>query len=189
MPTHAGKVILVVDMQNEWIMPGSPVSVSGAYRTLPAIARFLDFGRANGWAVIYVCRHHLPSGIDAEPFRRHFFDEGSPIGIPGTWASDIPDTIAPHKGDIIIGKQRFSAFFGTRLDIILRGLGATDIYITGTQYPNCIRATAVDAISYNYNTTIVTDCCSAATEDIAMSNIRDLRNMGIPCVSSAELMR
>lgn len=189
MLTHAENAILVVDMENDWVMPGSPMRVAGAYATLPAIKKFLDYGRANNWAVIYIYRIHRISGIDAELFRRHFFEEGHPFCIDGTPGAAIPDEIAPQPGDISVKKQRFSAFFGTDLDIILRGLGAKNIYITGTQYPNCIRSTAVDSMSLDYNTTVVTDCCSAATEEVANANIFDLRNMGISCVDSSEIMR
>ncbi|MDE6770732.1 MAG: cysteine hydrolase, partial [Muribaculaceae bacterium] len=135
MLTHAENVILVVDMENDWVLPDSPMRVAGAYETLPAIKKFLDFGRANDWAVIYIYRIHRPSGIDAELFRRHFFEEGKPFCIAGTKGAAIPDEIAPQPGDIKVTKQRFSAFFGTDLDIILRGLGAKNVYITGTQYP------------------------------------------------------
>lgn len=188
MLTNAENVILVVDMMKDGVLPGAPMQIAGAYATLPAIKKFLDYGRVNDWAVIYILRIHRVSGIDAELFRRHFFDEGKPICIAGTKGVEIPEEIAPKPGDIMVRKQRFSAFFGTELDIILRGLGAKNVYITGTQYPNCIRATAVDSMSLDYNTTIVTDCCSAATEEVAKANIFDLRNMGIPCIDSSEIM-
>lgn len=189
MLTSAENVILVVDMENDWVLPSSPHHVAGAYETLPAIAKFLDYGRANDWAVIYVYRIHRPSGIDAELFRRHFFAEGQPFCIAGTPGAEIPDQIAPKQGDIKITKQRFSAFFGTDLDIILRGLGAKNVYITGTQYPNCIRATAVDSMGLDYNTVVVTDCCSAASKEVADANIFDIRNMGIACTPSSEIMK
>ncbi len=189
MLTHAENAILVIDMENDFVMPGSPMRVEGAYSTLPAIKRFLDFGRANDWAVIYIYRIHRPSGIDAELFRRHFFEEGKPFCIAGTKGAAIPDEIAPKEGDIKVTKQRFSAFFGTDLDIILRGLGTKNVYLTGTQYPNCVRSTAVDAMGLDYNTTVVTDCCSAASPEVAAANIFDLRNMGIPCIDSTEIMK
>lgn len=189
MLAHAENAILVVDMQNDWVLPSSPLHVAGAYATLPAIRKFLDYGRANDWAIIYLYRIHRPSGVDAELFRRHFFEEGHPICIEGTSGAAIPDEIAPAEGDIKITKQRFSGFFGTDLDIVLRGLGAKNVYITGTQYPNCIRSTAVDAMGFDYNTTVVTDCCSAATPEVAAANIYDIRNMGIPCVPSSEIMK
>ena len=189
MLTSAENVILVIDMENDFVLPYSPMRVEGAYATLPAIKKFLDYGRANDWAVIYIYRIHRPSGIDAELFRKHFFEEGHPFCIAGTKGAAIPDEIAPQPGDISITKQRFSAFFGTDLDIVLRGLGAKNIYLTGTQYPNCVRSTAVDAMGLDYNTIVVTDCCSAASEEVANANIFDMRNMGIPCIPSSEIMK
>lgn len=189
MLTRAENAILVVDMENAWVSPKSPQCIQGALATLPAIKNFLDFGRKNNWAVIYLYRIHLISGIDAENYRRHFFEEGKPFCIAGTWSAEIPDEIAPQPGDIKVTKSRFSAFFGTELDLILRGLGVKNVYVTGTQYPNCIRATAVDSMSLDYNTIVVTDCSSAASEDVANANIFDLKNMGIDCISSEEIMK
>ncbi len=189
MLAHAENAILVIDMENDFVLPDSPMKVAGAYATLPAIKKFLDYGRTNDWAVIYIYRIHRPSGVDAELFRRHFFEDGHPFCIAGTKGAAIPDEIAPQPGDISITKQRFSAFFGTDLDIVLRGLGAKNVYLTGTQYPNCVRSTAVDSMSLDYNTIVVTDCCSAATEEVANANITDLRNMGISCVDSSEIMK
>lgn len=189
IPTHADNAILVIDMENDFVLPGTPVTVACAYATLPAIKRFLDYGRSNNWAVIYINRIHHPSGVDAELFRRHYFEEGHPFCVAGTKGVKIPDIIAPQPGDYTVTKQRFSAFFGTNLDIILRGLGAKNIFLTGTQYPNCVRSTAVDAMSLDYDTIVVTDCCSAATEEVANANIFDLRNMGITCIASTEIMR
>lgn len=185
---EAESAILVVDMQNDFVMPGAPLCVAGAHATLPAIARFLNFGRSKGWAVIYICRHHHPSGVDAELFRRHLFQEGKTFCIEGSLGASIPDEIAPAPGDMTVIKKRFSAFLATGLDLILRRMGVKRIFVTGTQYPNCIRATAVDAMSLDYLTTVVTDCCSAATIEVAHANIRDLRNMGIPCIDSQSIM-
>lgn len=187
--SHAENVILVVDMQNDFVLPGAAHCVAGAYDTLPAIRKFLDYGRDKGWAVIYAYRIHRPSGVDAELFRRHFFEEGQPFCIAGTKGAEVVEAITPQEGDIKITKQRFSAFFGTDLDIVLRGLGAKNIYIVGTQYPNCIRSTAVDAMGFDYNATVVTDCCSAATKEVAAANIYDIQNMGIPCTPSSEIMK
>lgn len=189
MLTHAENAILVIDMENDFVLPDSPMRIEGAYATLPAIKKFLDYGRSKDWAIIYIYRIHRISGVDAELFRRHFFEEGHPFCIAGTKGAAIPDEIAPQPGDIKVTKQRFSAFFGTDLDIILRGLGTKNVYLTGTQYPNCIRSTAVDSMGLDYNTTVVTDCCSAASEEVANANIFDMRNMGIPCISSEEIMK
>ena len=66
-------------------------------------------------------------------------------------------------------------------------LWTENVIISGTQYPNCIRGTAADAMSYDYDVTVVTDCCSAKTPEIASANITDMENMGIECITLEEL--
>lgn len=105
-----------------------------------------------------------------------------------THADNVILVVDMENDFVLPEKQRFSAFFGTDLDIVVRGLGAKNIYVTGTQYPNCIRSTAVDSMSLDYNTVVVTDCCSAASDEVAKANIFDIRNMGISCVPSTQIM-
>ena len=188
MLTRADAAILVVDMLNDFVLPGAPMCVAGAAATVPAIARFLAHGRRLGRAVIYINRTHRPSGIDAELSRRHFFEEGHPFCVPGTRGAEVVDALAPTPDDIIVNKQRFSAFLGTDLDIVLRGLGVSTVFVTGTQYPNCVRSTAVDSMSLDYRTIVCTDCCSAATPEVAEANVYDMRNMGIECAPSTQFM-
>lgn len=180
--------LLVIDMQNDFVVPGAPLCVEGARHTLPALASMISEARKSGASVVYVCRSHSADGSDADPFRRHLFQSGAGYCVEGTWGAQIVDALAPQAGDKIIVKRRFSAFFRTELDEWLRSRGICRLLIAGTQYPNCIRATAVDAASLDYDVIILTDCCSAANADVAEANIRDLRAMGIPCLNSAELL-
>jgi len=66
--------------------------------------------------------------------------------------------------------------------------GFTILRISRTQYHNFIRGTAVDAMSYDYDVTVITDYCSAKTPKIANFNIIDMKNMGIECVNLEELL-
>lgn len=189
MPQRAENAILVVDMLCDFVLPGAPMRVAGALATVPAIAAFLEYGRKQHWAIVYVNRLHLASGIDAEMTRRHFFAEGRPFCVPGTPGAEVVDALKPLPDDLVVIKRRFSAFMGTSLDLILRGLGVKKVFVTGTQYPNCIRATAVDAMALDYETIVLTDCCSAATPEVAEANVFDLANMGILCAPSTQFMK
>ncbi len=62
------------------------------------------------------------------------------------------------------------------------------LVVCGTQYPNCIRATAFDGLSLNYEVVVASDATSAASEEVAQANIRDLRGVGIGCIPVAELV-
>ncbi|MEG1609899.1 MAG: isochorismatase family cysteine hydrolase, partial [Bilophila sp.] len=124
---------------------------------------------------------------DVERGRVALFTAGAGVCVPGTDGVRIVTELAPRDGEWIIRKRRFSAFFQTELDMVLRRLGVQTLLITGTQYPNCIRGAAVDAMSLDYRAVVITDACSAQTEAIAAANILDMRNMGITCVPLAEL--
>jgi len=66
--------------------------------------------------------------------------------------------IAPEPGEVIIKKHRYSAFFGTDLDIILRGLGTDTVIVTGVTTENCCHATARDAMFHDYRVAFLSDC-------------------------------
>lgn len=180
-------ILLVIDMQHDFVADDAPCRVAGAKATIPAIARALDSARSRGWGVVHVIREHHHDGSDAETIRRHLFDDGDGVCVAGTPGAGIVDELHPAASDCIVVKTRFDAFYATRLELLLRSLGAERLYIAGTQYPNCIRATAVGALERDYDVTVLTDCCSAATPEVAESNIYDLRNMGIRCVPFPEL--
>ena len=179
--------LLVVDMQNDFVLPGAPLHVAGAAATIPVIKNLLERARSRGWARIHVIRHHRRDGSDTEKWRVPLFADGPGICVPGTPGARIVDGLSPLPDEYIVPKCRFSAFFQTGLDLLLRRLGIQTVIVTGTQYPSCIRGTAVDAMSLDYRTIVVTDACSAQDETIASSNIRDMRNMGISCVRASEL--
>ena len=179
--------LVIIDMQNDFVLPGAPLCVKGARATVPTIRKLLDRAREQGWRVVHVIREHRPDGSDVEIGRTRLFTEGPGVCVPGTPGARIIDELTPLPQETILRKLRFSAFFQTGLDMLLRRFKVDTVLVAGTQYPNCIRGTAVDAMSHDYRTIVVTDACSAQNEDIAAANIRDLKNMGIACVSLADL--
>ena len=179
--------LLIVDMQNDFVLPDSPYCVAGAMATVPTIARVLNRYRRQSLPVFHIVREYRADGSDIERFRYSGFIQGQTYAIPGTNGCDIVDELKPQAGEYRIVKRRFSAFMNTELDLILRRKGIAHVVITGTQYPNCIRATAYDAVALDYEVTVITDATSAASDDIAESNIRDMKNIGIRCVLSSEI--
>ncbi|MDP2848967.1 MAG: isochorismatase family cysteine hydrolase [Humidesulfovibrio sp.] len=179
--------LAIIDMQNDFVLPGATACVAGAQATLPALRRLLDQARAEGWAVIHVTRSHRADGSDVELFRRDAFSRGQGICVAGTKGADIVQELAPAPGEYRLSKLRFSAFLFTEFDALLRRLGVETLVLAGTQYPNCIRATAVDAMARDYRTIVVTNACSAQTPEVAEHNIFDLSRMGVFCVDLAGL--
>ena len=78
----------------------------------------------------------------------------------------------------MVVKPRFSAFFATPLDMILRRMGIDTVLLTGTTTPNCIRTTCYDALSLDYTVAILPECCSSQTEAIQQANMQDMATIG-----------
>ena len=103
----------------------------------------------------------------------------------GPNSAQAPEGLRPQPGDYTIIKPRWSAFFQTELDLILRRLGVRTVILTGTTTPNCVRTTCYDAIALEYNTVVLTDCCSSHTEEIQRVNLEDMARAGAILMDSA----
>lgn len=187
MEENSKTALLIIDMQRDFVEPRAVLCVAGAAATVPAIDALARRGRELGWAIIHIVRAHRADGSDAEPARRHLFADSSGYCVAGTRGAEIVDGISVCTSDITVVKTRFSGFFRTDLDSILSRLGTRRIVVAGTQYPNCIRATAVDALMRDYEVAVCTDCCSAADEQTARANVADMRRMGICCLPADDI--
>ena len=72
--------------------------------------------------------------------------------------NEIVKEIAPEKGEVVVRKQKPSAFFGTPLMSMLNEVHADTVLVTGTTTSGCVRASVIDAFSYNYNVAVVEEC-------------------------------
>lgn len=183
MNTYA---LIIIDMQNDFVLTEKS-AVKGAKATVAAIRAAMDVCHEKHIPVFHVVRAYDGDGKNAEIFRRELFAAGRGFCIKGTAGAEIVAELAPAKEDIVLVKPRFSAFFGTNLHDLLQERGITHVLVAGTQYPNCVRATAVDALCHDYHVTVLTDCCSAQTDETARANCTDLKNMGIACTVFSEL--
>ena len=69
--------LVIIDMQNDFVLPEAPLCVKGAQATVPTIQKLLDRARAEGWRVIHVIRQHRRDGSDVEIGRAPLFTQGS----------------------------------------------------------------------------------------------------------------
>jgi nicotinamidase-related amidase len=98
-------------------------------------------------------------------------EKSSPGGPSGT---DIVKDIAPSAQDFIIRKPRPSAFFGTRLVSLLNELQIDTLLVCGGTTSGCVRATVLDAYSYNYLTCVIEDCTFDRIESAHAVNLFDM---------------
>jgi nicotinamidase-related amidase len=178
--------LLIIDMQNDFVLDGAPLQVPGATDVIAQIQAIRDTFLEANLPVIHVMRVHRADGSDVEISRRNLFLK-SPFAVEGTDGVEIIRELTPQEGEFVITKTRMSAFLFTELDLLLRSLDADGVVVTGIQTPNCIRATVFDAFAYNYETWLVDDAVMAKNPDIHQDNVRDMQNIGTRIITTDEV--
>ena len=176
-------VLLMIDMQKAFVEPGAALCIEGAKATVPACEAALTDARALGIRIIWIKREYREGGSDMEIPRRKAMEEQGITGVLSPGSTGInsveePDGLTRLDDEMVIIKPRWSAFFGTDLDRILKEAGIRNVILAGTTTPNCIRTTCYDAIAYDYRTIILARCTSSSTEEIQHSNLEDMRRAG-----------
>ncbi|NLW18015.1 MAG: cysteine hydrolase, partial [Firmicutes bacterium] len=118
------KALLVIDMLNDFVDKEGVLCVGPAGEELiPFINQKIQEFRQEGGPVIFICDSHEEDDSEFAMFQPHC--------IAGTWGSDIAEGIDFKPEDKVVRKRRYSAFFGTDLDITLRERGVNELYLVG----------------------------------------------------------
>ncbi len=152
--------VLAIDLYNKAYQGGSrPVrevnrQFSGscgqyAFAALEPTKQLFAAARAAGIPVIYTTRHADTAGVHSTNRR---------IGRESDEIYAIKEEVAPAAGDLVIYKERASAFFGTALIAHLHMLGVASLIICGESTSGCVRASTVDAYSYGFHNVVVEEC-------------------------------
>jgi nicotinamidase-related amidase len=156
-------VLLVMDVQRGIVErfaedPGYLQRLSGAV----AVARVA------GVPVVYVVVGFRPGHPEVSARNRTFsalaaagrgFVEGSP-------AAEIHPAVAPEPGDPVVTKRRVSAFTGSDLDVLLRGLGAGTLVLTGIATSGVVLSTLRQAADLDYRLVVLADACLDADPEV-----------------------
>ena len=165
--------LMVIDMQNAFVSKGGFFDLSGAdisrsQEIIQPIKHICDAAREKRIKVIYVVFRYSPDlremGSAGQPFwhkEARFYRE-HPEGrdkflVRGTWGAEIVSDLRPQEGDLVIEKVKYSAFFGTALDITLRALEVRYLFFVGVATNICVEASLRDAYYHGYFPVLVVD--------------------------------
>lgn len=166
--------ILVIDMQRDFIDDGAPIECPGGRDIIPNIQTLLHAARAKGLPVIYTKETHRAAKVD---FGLELMGNEPEHCIEGTPGVEIVSDLAMQPGDFLIIKRRYSAFFATDLEILLRGLRSNRLVLSGVATDVCVQATAMDAYQHDYQVIVPTECVagtSVTRHEAAIANIGHL---------------
>ncbi len=164
--------IVIVDMQNAFVAKGGMFDVRGfdvtpIQKMIDPIKKICDRAGQKKIKVIYIVHVLSPDLREVGPessfwyksvkFYRedpHWQDK---FIVRGTWGARIVDALEPREGDLIVEKPRFSAFFGTNLDTILKTHNLKYLFFTGCATNICIEASIRDAANLGYFPILISD--------------------------------
>jgi nicotinamidase-related amidase len=188
MPAPMALVVVDVQKGDQAGTPGIQTTGGRAERT----ARIIDLvatAREHGVPVVFIQEVHKPSLVD---IGRELDGAEGPHAIEGEPSTELADGLDPQPEEFLIRKRRYSAFFGTELDLVLRSYGTRTVLLVGGLTDVCIHYTAVDAHQHDYFIRVATDAVGGSSErahDAALEAIHYLqRDALVTAADMAEAM-
>jgi nicotinamidase/pyrazinamidase len=163
----ASTALLVVDVQNDFADPDGSLYVRDAESVIDVTNTEIEAARSAGAMVVYTQDWH-------PPVTPHFAKDGGiwPVHcVHGTWGAELHPRLTVVNGERIRvgvgGEDGYSGFTvadpvtgdteRTALDDLLRQRGVERVVVLGLATDYCVRATALDAVTLGYDTTLVVD--------------------------------
>ncbi len=151
-------VLIVVDIQKSAFMDvkaGIPV-MPGYRERMERARKVVDAAHESGTPVIFFQEIHRRDMIDYGRELDGTEDIHCLEGEPGTPVA--AEEMDKRPGDYFIHKRRYSCFFGTELEILLKGLKAETLILVGGMTDVCVHYTFVDGHQHDYYMRVVDDC-------------------------------
>ncbi|MHC4403695.1 MAG: cysteine hydrolase family protein [Planctomycetota bacterium] len=167
--------LLVVDMQRGFLDPDAALEVPEGRQIIPNVRRLVDLCRRKRVPVVFTefvyatsvpCLRGDPFGIEhlpAEPGKPTGFGSPSdncligPVAGAGPNSADTVPDLAPRPDELVIRGHTYDKFYGTPLDLALRGRDVRYLIITGVVTDVCVNSTLMSAANRDYRVTAVTD--------------------------------
>jgi nicotinamidase-related amidase len=187
MDIHGRAALIVIDVQRGGL-PETPSAgiahMAGGAERLERIRALVAAARSHGVPAIFIQEVHKPSGLD---FGRELDGAEGRHCIEGELETEL--AIVPFPDEYLIRKRRYSAFFGTELDLVLRTLRIQTVILVGSLTDVCVHYTAADAHQHDFHVRVAVDCVGGSNlraHEAALEAIEYLQRDAL--VTSAEVL-
>ncbi len=183
--------VLIIDMQNAFCSKGAMFDLWGFdITTVPSIIPNIQIiaGAARDRKIKVISLAHVlyPDVREVGPMTsfqhnkvltsyREKPEWRDKLLMRGTWGADFIDELKPLPNEIVIEKQRFSAFAGTYLDITLRTFDIRYLFFTGTATNICVESSVRDACHLQYFPILISDAAAASPSNRQESSLANIK--------------
>lgn len=182
--------VVVIDMQHDFCsgdgaLAQAGIDVSANERIVQPLGHFVDVLRSSGALIVWVKQlaspHHISPAIERRLRRA---PERLQLCQQGTVGAELTDGLFVQAPDATVEKFRYSAFFGSGLDQVLRSSGTQTVVLVGTAANGCVDSTARDASQLDYDVVVVRDLTGHTDVGLADAALANLdRHFGLVCDS------
>ena len=163
---------------------GGIPSMGGEEERVDRVIPLIKAAKANDVPVIYIIEVHRPDHVD---FGRELDGDESVHCVEGHPGTRIHVRLPYRAGvDYLIPKRRYSAFFGTDFQILLRGLRVDTLFLCGGLTDVCVHYTFADAHQHDYYARVIEDCVGGSSREAhdASLNAMEYLQHGARCTSA-----
>lgn len=185
--------ILVIDMQNAFASKGGMFDlwgydISNIPQITESIKRITGAARARNLKVVHIVHRLSPDLREVGPMSRFWYNKDlryyrenpemlDKLILRGTWGAEIIDELMPREDEVVIEKQRFSAFVGTELDMMLKTYDIRYLVFTGVTTNICVESSLRDASHLEYLPILITDATGASPPSQQESTIGNVKQV------------
>ena len=200
-PHRNNAVLLTIDTQNDFTLPGAPAEIEGTAKAVPQMQRLVEAFRSADAPIVHVVRLYKEDGSNVDQCRRATIESGTEVVRPGTDGAELVQELKPSAGfhldaekllggdfqkvgprEWVMYKPRWGAFYRTGLEDFLTARSVDTVVICGCNFPNCPRTTIYEASERDYRLILVPD----ATSGVYERGIEELEGIGVTVQDTAD---
>ncbi len=161
------KAVLVIDMLYDFLY--GKLACERCREIIPQVKVLIKEAREKNIPVIYVCDSHKKKDEEFNKWPEH--------AVEGTRGAEIIDELKPTEKDHVVKKTRYSCFYNTKLEKLLKKHGVGELILAGILTNICVQHTAADAFYRNHRTTVCRECTEALDEEAREKSLEFMKEM------------
>jgi nicotinamidase-related amidase len=192
-PDPAKSVLITIDVQADFTLPGAPAEIAGTAAVVPNVVRLIEGFRASGRPIAHMVRLYKADGSNVDLCRKEKAAQGWNVATPGGDGSQLVRELTPEgtrldystllnghpqrigENEWVFYKPRWGAFYQTALEAMLPMWGVNTAVFCGCNFPNCPRTSIYEASERDLRIMVVPDAMSGLYEQ----GLRELENIGV----------
>lgn len=177
--------LIIIDMQNDFISEEAPIECPGGRDIVPNLQKLRNWAKKNDIPVFYTKETHREQKVDYGLELERSEPEHC---LEGTKGAEIISELTPKGYEFVIIKRRYSAYYLTDLEVLMREFGKKTLIITGVATNVCVYATALDAMQRDVHVVVVSDGVAGTNIELHKAFLQNIKYVIGDVVSTDEII-